>query len=57
MAKTAKTKINELVDAVKHVLEALRDQPRNAWMISSRADEAIKMLDEINEEPKDGGND
>ena len=53
MAKSAKTKINEIVDALITVLEALRDQPRNAWMVSSKADEAIHKLNQINEEDDD----
>ena len=55
MAKTAKAKIDEIIVAVTYVLEALRDQPRNSWMISSRAQEAIEMLKQIDEEPNDGG--
>ena len=55
MAKSAKTKIDEMIDALKPILEALRDQPRNAWMVSSSADQALNKLNQINEvEPDDG---
>lgn len=55
MAKSAKAKIDEVVDAVIHVLEALRDQPRNTWMVSARANEAIEMLKAVDEEQPNGG--